>query len=116
MDDTICVSGRRFSPELLQHLQQLAQQEPPASRNQIAQEACRCLGWFLPDGQPAVSSAKIALGKLQKRSLLSLPGQPVGVAKPRAHRLRASGQSLPPVENLPPRVDQVRNLHLYLVA
>lgn len=116
MDDTVIVSGRPFSPELLGHLQDLAGQQPPPSRNQIAQETCRCLAWFSPDGRPALSSAKAALRKLHKRALLTLPGLPMKTAKPRPHRLRASGQALPPVTSVPKTVDQVANLQLHLIT
>jgi hypothetical protein len=115
MLDTIVVCGRDFTPELLTHLQQLAQQQPPPSGNRMAREACSALAWFSPDGRPALSSAKVALRKLHKRGLLGLP-----VCKSprrgRPHRLRASGQRLPWVEAVPSRVDQVRHLQLHLIS
>lgn len=116
MDATITISGRQFSPELLGHLWEFTQKQPAPSRNQVAREACACLAWFSPDGRPALSSAKVALRKLHKRGLLSLPGQPVPQREAAAHRLRPSGQPLPPVSNVPKRVDQVGHLHLYLIA
>lgn len=116
MNASITVSGRQFSPEVLGHLREFAEQQPPPSRHQMAQETCRCLAWFSPDGRPALSSAKVALRKLHKRALLSLPGTPGPAGKPRPHRLRASGQGLPPVTQVPPRVDQVSHLHLHLIS
>ena len=116
MNDTVTVSGRQFSPELLAHLREFTQQQPRPSRNQIAQETCRCLAWFSPDGRPALTSAKVALRKLHKRAQLCLPGTPVPPTKPRPHRLRASGQKLPPVSQVPRSVDQVSNLHLHLIT
>ncbi len=115
MLDTITVSGRDFTPELITHLQQLAQQQPPPSGNRMAQEACRALAWFSPDGRPALSSAKVALRKLQQRGLLTLPA----CKSPhpgRPHRLRASGQALPALKAVPGRVDQVRHLQLHLIS
>jgi hypothetical protein len=114
MIDAITVSGREFSPELIGHLQQLARQAPPPSRNLLAQETCVALAWYSPDGRPALSSAKAALRKLQKRGLLTLSAQPGSHG--RGHRLRSSGQALPPVCQVPARVDRVRNLHLYLIS
>ena len=115
MNDALTACGRQFSPELLAHLQLFTQQQPPPSRNQIARETCQCLAWFSPDGRMAVSSAKVALRKLHKRGALSLPSRPGPQHRPR-HRLRPSGQPLPPVKALPKHVDQVRGLHLYLIA
>jgi hypothetical protein len=115
MLDTITVCGRDFTPELLTHLQQLAQQQPPPSGNRMAREACGVLAWFSPDGRPALSSAKVALRKLHKRRLLSLPACK-SPPRDRPHRLRASGQPLPRLEAVPGRVEQVRHLHLYLIS
>jgi hypothetical protein len=80
----------------------------------MAREACAHLAWYSPDGRPAVSSAKVALRKLERRGLLRLPAR-----QPRAkpgHRLRHSGRRLPALKAVPPRVDQVEGLHLHLLS
>jgi len=115
MLDTITVCGRDFTPELLTHLQQFAQQQPPPSGNRMAHEACSALAWFSPDGRPALSSAKVALRKLHRRGRLTLPACK-SPQRGRPHRLRASGQPLPPLKAVPARVDQVRHLHLHLIS
>jgi Domain of unknown function (DUF4338)/Transposase DNA-binding len=115
VNEALTVCGRQFSPELLVHLQQLTQQEPPPSRNRLAQEACKCLAWFSPDGRMAVSSAKVALRKLHKRGALSLPPR-AGPEHRKRHRLRPSGRPLPPIQGLPRQVQDVQGLHLYLIA
>lgn len=96
------------------HLSTLAKQQPPISRNQLAREMCCALAWFSPDGRPALSSAKVALNKLSKRGLLQLP--PNKLRPGGGHRLRRSGQELPPVEGVPKSVDKVRGLRLYLLS
>ena len=112
MNESIVVCGREFRAEVVEHLNQLARQQPPPTGNTIAREACALLAWYGPDGRPALPSAKVALRKLQKRGLLML--RP---ARTKArHRLRASGQPLPPVEGVPRRVDQVRGLRLHLLS
>lgn len=110
----VVVGGRSFSPELLQHLSDLGGSEPPLSRRRLAQEACTHLAWYSGDGRLALSSAKVALRKLDKRGLLKLPK--VRVSAPRSHCLRGSGKALPAVVNVPPRVDQLPSLHLYLIS
>jgi len=110
----VIVCGRRFSPELLTHLQRLAQGQPPPSGNFLAKEACSALAWFSPNGRLALSSAKVALRKLHRQGALVLPGKrPDGH---RSHRLRRSAQSLPALQSVPRRVDQLRGLHLYLLS
>jgi hypothetical protein len=113
-DSIVTVCGRQFSPELLTHLSQFANQEPAPSGNQIAKEACSALAWFSPNGRPALSSAKVALRKLQRRGLLELPrskGRPCC-----RHRLRRSGQGLPPLKGVPRRADKLRGLQLHLLS
>jgi hypothetical protein len=115
MFDSVMVCQREFSPELLEHLRQLTRQNPPPSRNHLARETCVHLAWPSPDGRPALSSAKVALRKLERRGLLSLPTQ-----RPSAvgfkHQLRHSGRALPPLVDVPARVDQVCELKLHLIT
>ena len=112
VQEPIVVSGREFRPEVVQHLNQLARQQPAPSGNTLAREACALLAWYGPDGRAALASAKVALRKLQKRGMLVLhPAR----SKAR-HRLRASGQKLPSLKKVPGRVDQIRGLGLHLLS
>jgi hypothetical protein len=103
MNEPIIVCGREFRAEQVEHLNQLARQQPPPTGNTLAREACGLLGWYRPDGRPALSSAKVALRKLQKRGILRLRA----AGTKARHRLRASGQKLPALDAVPRRVDQV---------
>ena len=114
LDTHVMVCGRQFSPELLTHLQEFVQGQPAPSGNLLAKEACSALAWFSPNGRPALSSAKVALRKLQKRGLLVLPPKRLGRGTPQ--RLRRSNQSLPRLQAVPRRVDQLRGLHLHLLS
>src|SRR5258708_38658249 len=112
MKDPIIACGREFRAEVVEHLNQLAGREPAPTGNTLAREACALLAWYGPDGRPALSSAKVALRKLQKRGILML--RPGGTKA--RHRLRASGQKLPPLKAVPGRVDQVQGLCLHLLS
>ena len=114
MLDPYVVCYRRFTPELVRHLNELSRQEPAPTRNMLAREACAHLAWYSPDGRPATSSAKVALRKLERRGLLTLPARPPRAKAP--HRLRPSGRSLPAVVAVPRRVDLVRGLRLHLLS
>jgi hypothetical protein len=71
------------------------------------------LGWYSPDGRPAVASAKVALRKLHKRGLLTLPGRD----RPcKSHRLRPSGQPLPPLTGVLRPGVPIAGLRLHLVS
>ncbi len=113
MFESVVVCRREFTPELLEHLNAVARQEPPPTRNMLAREACARLAWYSPDGRPATSSAKVALRKLEKRGLLGLPPRAM---KPKGrHRLRRSNQPLPGLVGVPERVDQIQGLRLHLI-
>jgi hypothetical protein len=112
MKDPIVVCGREFRPEVLEHLNRLAQQQPPPSGNALARETCALLAWYSPDGRPSLSSARVALHKLQKRGLLKARARR---SKP-SQRLRASGQPLSPLTKVPRRVDQIKGLELRLLS
>ena len=114
MSMPIILSGRVFTDELIAHTRELCQAQPPPSGNDLAREVCLQLNWRSPNGRWALSSCKVALRKLHKRGLIPWPG--AQRAGPGPRRLRRSGQPLPPVEGLPPRVDQVANLHLRLLT
>jgi hypothetical protein len=106
--------GQTFSDSLRLHLQELAAQQPPPFRNALARELCAQLNWRSPNGRPAVSSAKVALRKLERRLLLTRPAKRSGPRPP--HRLRRSGPPLPPLGRVPRRVEPLQDLHLHLLS
>ena len=114
MDTAVHVCGREFTPALIQHLAEMIVAEPDIRRHTLAREVCMHLDWYSRRGDPALSSARVALRKLEGRGLLELPALRTDLRGP--HRLRASGRSLPPVSKVPGRVDQVRGLHLHLIS
>jgi hypothetical protein len=114
MDKPIVLCGQTFTPELVEHLTGLLTQSPNLSRNALAREVCVHLNWRSPNGRLCTASAKVALRKLDKRGLLSLP--PAKAKRKSPHRLRPSGQALPPLLHVPGQVGQVRGLRLYLLG
>ena len=114
MDKPVRVCGKIFSAELLTHLNESMRADPQLRRKALARELCAYLNWFSTNGRPALSSARVALRKLEKRGLLSAAGPAQG--RKRRHRLRASGKALPPVRGVPATVNGVQGLHLYLLS
>lgn len=114
MDDSTKVCGRTFTPQLIQHLNEMFDGQPHISHTTLAREVCERLHWCSPNGQLCLSSAKVALHKLQDLALIRLPESKSRPAPP--HRLRASGQALPDVRRVPRRVDHVQELRLHLVS
>lgn len=108
----IKVCGKFFKPELIEHLNQLQAQDPALSNRSLARIICELLPWSSPDGRLAVTSARVALSKLRAKGVLEGPKRR---SAPRPHRLRASGNPVPAVVKVPPRVGQVKGLHLHLI-
>jgi hypothetical protein len=114
MDNSIIVCGRTFAPPLIQHLNEMTVEQPHISHTALAREVCERLHWCSPTGRLCLSSAKVALHKLQDLALLKLPESKSLPSPP--HRLRASGQPLPVIKKVPCRVDRVQQLQLHLIS
>jgi hypothetical protein len=112
METPVRVCGRTFTPALIQHLAEMMAAQPKISRGSLAKEVCLHLSWYSLTGRPALSSARVALRKLERQGHFRLPKARRSVA----HRLRRSGQKLPAVVSVPRRVDQIRGLSLHLIA
>lgn len=113
MMESVMVCRREFTAELLEHLRALSAQEQPPTRHMLAQEVCTQLAWYMPDGRPAISSAKVAVRKLEQRGLLPVKAGVAEVKQKR--RLRRSDQPLPGLVKVPARVDQVQGLRLHRI-
>lgn len=112
MDTPVRVCGRTFTPALVQHLAAMIAAQPKIGRGSLAKEVCLHLSWYSLTGRPALSSARVALRKLESQGLLWLPKARRSVA----HRLRRSGGKLPPVAGVPRRVDEIGGLYLHLIC
>jgi hypothetical protein len=114
MDKPVIICGKPFSVELITHLNEVIKEDPSQARSALARTICQALNWFSTDGRPALSSARVALRKLEKRGLWVGSGRPAG--KRKSHRLRASGQSLPALGRIPSNVRALKGLQLYLLS
>jgi hypothetical protein len=88
--------------------------DPQIRRGELSREVCVHLDWYSPNGRSALSGARVALRKFERRGLLALPT--AKAQGTRRHRLRPSGQPLPPLRAVPRRVDEVRGLYLHLLS
>ena len=114
MDKPLILCGKVFTAEFVSYLNERLQADPALSNNGLARSICEHLAWWSSTGHAAVASAKKAMAKLRRRGLLCWPG-----AKPqakRSHRLRPSGQTLPKVQRLPLRVEEIAGLRLHLLS
>lgn len=105
-----------MSKQLLDRLTVRSQGPDAPSRRAMIKEFCRLTHWVDPKGRPCLSSANVAIGRLEKTGHVVLP--PATHLKPRSgpRKLRDDGLALPSLPELPCRVDQISDLRLYLIT
>ena len=112
MDSTVVVCGRVFSHAVLERINAAVRDHPQWSRADIARRVCDWLNWRAVNGKRKEMSCRVALGRMAKRGVISLPA-------PR-HSVRFGGQSfsktrLDVPSSLEGSVKDLRKLKLVLV-
>ncbi len=93
MSGSLRYCGRDFSPAELDRIRALiAHTDPPLSRTKLSQAVCEVLDWRKPDGGLKEMSARVALLRMQRDGLLTLPPPlwPLPAALAQARPLRLS--------------------------
>ncbi len=114
MIKTLRIGGHLLSVEMIEELNEFCLQQPEASRKALAKHLCEQLKWFKGNGEPNLPKARGLLDKLDRAGHVKAPcarGPQAG----KSRRLSSSGQSLPPVGQVPRRVDQIQGLTLHLL-
>ena len=104
--------GRDFPESDLQRIRALlAQRNPPLSRTALSRAVCEALEWRKPDGGLKDMSARVALLRMQRDGLLTLPPPLQPASRPRP--LLPSPQTDPPsLAPLPVSLAEARPLQL----
>ena len=106
--------GRNFTPEELQTIRGIIACDPQRTRALISRLACKALGWYKPDGGLKDMSCRVALLRMQKDGLLTLPPPTHRQEKCRP-RIQISHLSNPKTPITAP-VQALPNLHLEVVT
>jgi len=69
----VVVCGRAFSPEDLVTIRGIIAAEPRPNRREIATRTCQVLAWLRVDGRLKEMSCRVALLRLHRRGLITLP-------------------------------------------
>src|SRR3990172_9787261 len=102
MMKTLRVAGQLLSADFIEELKEFCLQQPVPSRTAMARHVCQELKWNGRDGEPNVAKARDFLGKLDKAGHVKLPpARGPRAGQPR--RLSCTGQSLPPLGEVPVR-------------
>jgi len=73
MQTHLQLSGRMFSPDDILWLTQTISSQKGTCRESLARSFCQYAGWYKPDGGLKDMSCKLALLRLEKMGLLTLP-------------------------------------------
>lgn len=74
------ISGHKFSPDVLQRIQQVVDEDEEISRRALSKRICQLLGWRHPDGRLKDMNCRKALSRLHKAGRLRLPHAVQGFA------------------------------------
>lgn len=109
------IAGRWVSQAVLDRLTERSRQEGAPCRSNLIEQFCRATQWFNRQGQPCVSSANVALKRLEEQGRVKLP-PPQRRARPRTRQLKDDGQPLPALPVLPPSVHDLQGLEFQLLS
>ncbi len=106
--------GRDFTDDELELIRELVAEVPRRNRAQLSRVVCERLGWFKPSGELKEMSCRVAMLRMQKDGLITLPAPLCrnGNGRPYTRRTPATDPGLP----LARPVDKLRDLRLAVVA
>jgi hypothetical protein len=109
------VSGRWVDQQVLERLSRRSQGPLPPPRRQLIEEFCRATDWHDAKGRLSVSSASVALRRLEQRGLVQLPPMASRTKGSRARGLLDDGEPLPGLPKLSQSAGAIAGLRLRLV-
>lgn len=65
--------GRPFTPEEIERIRNLIAAHPSARRAELSRRVCEMLGWLKPDGKLKAMSCRVAMLRMQRDGLITLP-------------------------------------------
>ena len=105
-----------MSHDLLARLSLRTQAADAPTRRVLVEEFCQALDWRDAKGRWCVSSARVALGRLEEQGKVQLPPPKPRAQSARPRSLRDDKQALPPLPKLPARAEKIPGLRLRLIT
>lgn len=75
--------GRRFSPDDIQIIRDLMEQDPTLKRTPLSRKLCELWTWTKPNGELKDMTCRVALARMQGDGLITLPPSRIGVVRRR---------------------------------
>lgn len=113
MLDAVRICGRWVCRHVLDRLTARSTVEHPPSRAALVESFCKATHWRDRKGRLCLSSAKVALKRLEERGLVRLPPSARRCPRERRRQLWDDGKALPPVPRLAPSVEGIPGLRLH---
>ena len=105
--------GREFTPVELEQIKSLIKRNPGFNRTRLSTEVCRILQWLKPDGKLKDMSCRVAMLRMQKDGLITLPAS---TRKKKPVRTIEFTNATDPQEPVVCPVDQLPQLRLQMVT
>jgi hypothetical protein len=115
MLDAVRISGRWICKRLLARLTAQTTGPNPPPRQALLREFCRGAQWRNRKGELSLSSANVALKRLEAQGLVRLPPPAPRAPRWAKRQLFDDGQPLPPLPPIPRSVEQISDLHWELI-
>lgn len=109
------ICGRWISEDLLGRLSRRSVQANAPSRTEIVEAFCQATHWRDGKGRYCISSARIALGKLEKQGKVILPAKRARSSSGKQRSLFDDGGPLPPLPKLPAQSGEIQGFRLVLI-
>ena len=84
------VCGREFTGAVLERIGEIVAREPELSRRALSRRIAGWLGWKDRRGRPQEMSCRVALLKLHRRGVITLPAPRAVISRGRCERPRAT--------------------------
>ena len=108
------ICGRWISQQMLERLSCRSQGPAPPSRADLIRDFCRMVGWRDAHGRLSVSSASVALGKLERQDKVQLPPKRARSGSARSRGLLDDEEPLPVLPKLAAQAE-APGLRLHLI-
>jgi len=106
--------GRYFNADDLQTIRSIIAAQDRPNRAEISRRVCRTLGWIRPDGHLKAMSCRVALLRMQRRKLITLP------LPTKTNGNGCRGRTISPRSNpenpITEGAGQLKALHLQIIA